>query len=103
MNDDKYVYVFVRQDIPAPQQVVHTAHAAWHAGQWFLDNGIPNMIIIGVPHRDSLDDVQFKLVTNGVKHYCWRDPDSDEGMTAIATEPLDQERKQILKNYRLYR
>jgi hypothetical protein len=55
-----------------------------------------------VPDERALNRVLEKLKQNQIQHFPWTEPDFDLGMTAIATCPLDEERKQVLSNYRLY-
>jgi hypothetical protein len=63
--------------------------------------GIPNIVVIGVPDLKALERVLAKLKLNQIQHFAWTEPDYDLGMTAIATVPLDEKRKQCLMNYRL--
>lgn len=65
--------------------------------------GIPNIILVGVPHINALNRVLAKLKQNRIIHYAWSEPDYDFGFTAIATEPLTSERKMALSNYRLWK
>lgn len=44
----------------------------------------------------------MKLDEQRIAHHCWYEPDGDLGFTAIATIPLDVDRKQVLKHYRLW-
>lgn len=65
--------------------------------------GTPNIVVIGVPHPTAMNRVLVKLKANQVRHYAWTEPDNDMGLTAIATEPLDEVSKQVMANYRVYR
>lgn len=104
MDDDKYIYVFVRQDIPLPQQLVHACHAAYHiaSGQPKLQ-GMPSLVVIGVPHPRSLGKVVRKMAEHQIWHYLWTDPDTDYGPTALATYPLTVEQKTAMVDYRLWK
>lgn len=64
---------------------------------------MPNHVLVGVPDRRGLEKVVVKLRAAGVRHYCWHEPDHNLGFTAIATEPLSQEQKMFLANYRLWK
>ena len=63
--------------------------------------GIPNIVLIGVPDVRALNRVVRKLEEAQIPHYCWHEPDNDFGFTAIATAALGEERK-ALANYRLW-
>jgi hypothetical protein len=102
--DECSVYVFVRQDIPLPQQLVQAAHAVF--GMTSLSphgEGSPNIIVIGMPHLASLLKAAKKLKAAQVPHFDWHEPDGDLGFTAIATLPLHGAQKEPLANYRLWR
>lgn len=64
--------------------------------------GIPNIIVIGVQSKIHLEKVRSKLEANGLNYYAWHEPDSDMGLTSIATVPLDREEKLVLSKYRLW-
>lgn len=104
MIDDHYIYVFVRQDISLAEQLVHAAHAAYHMGMLLAPaEGIPSLVMVGVPHVAALGKVLTKVRTNEIQHYIFMDPDTSYGPTAIATEPLTAERKAVMNNYRLWK
>src|SRR5262249_50776154 len=65
------------------------------------DVGIPNVVYIGVPNKQSLEKALKKLKDNQIPHYSWHEPDYDLGFTAIATTPLRGEKREVLSNYRL--
>lgn len=66
-------------------------------------DGIPNIILIGVPSVHHLYSVMDKLEANRLQYVTWNEPDYDMGFTAIATVPLDVEQKAVLANYRLWK
>lgn len=64
--------------------------------------GVPNIVLVGVPDVSALNRVRCKLSAAQIPHYCWNEPDHDFGFTAIATAALDGEQRLALKNYRLW-
>jgi hypothetical protein len=103
MMDDRYVYVFIRQDLPISMQLVHSCHATYHASRCYRpDEGIPCLVVIGVPDLAALNRVLTKLRDKQVPHFAWTDPDVALGMLSIATAPLTDDQRIHLKNYRLY-
>jgi hypothetical protein len=64
--------------------------------------GIPNIIVVGLPNIAALRRAETKLRSNGIPHYAWSEPDYDFGFTAIATAPLHGEQRKVLANYRVY-
>lgn len=110
--DDKVIYVFARQDLPVAKQLVHTNHAVFQMAMnygkgWLGSNeGIPSVIVIGVPNEKALHRVSHKLAFGDrVITACrWFDPMyPDLGLAAIATVPLSQEEKTALACYRIYK
>jgi hypothetical protein len=97
------VYVFVRQDLGLAHQLVQSNHATFHLARLTNpDPEIPNLIVIGVPNEATLGRVRAKLEIAQLPHYVWTEPDEDMGVTAIATGPLDEQERVVLKNYRLW-
>ncbi len=98
------MFVFVRQDLPIEHQFVQALHAVYQlAAIYAPGQGIPNIILIGLPDIKGLKRVLAKLKHNRIPHYEWHEPDNDFGFTAIATIPLDEEQRKVLKNYRLFK
>ena len=64
--------------------------------------GIPNIVLIGVPDVNALNRVLAKLQAAQIPHYCWTEPDNDMGFTAIATAAVGEGQKQVLRHYRLW-
>lgn len=66
------------------------------------DEGVPNIVMIGVPNLSALNRVQSKLRANQIPHFSWIEPDNDLGFTAICTSPLREDKRTVLRNYRVY-
>jgi len=64
--------------------------------------GIPSLVMIGIPHEKSMNRVIAKLKEHQLAHFKWNDPDFKIGVTAIATVPLSPKDKDLLRNYRLW-
>ena len=99
---EKYIYVFVRQDISLPQQLVQSNHASILLSQTHKIEGTPNLILIGVRDICELENVRYRLLGSGYDFVMWSEPDYDMGETAIATVPLDQSQRMIFSQYRLW-
>lgn len=100
--EEKYLYIFVRQDIPIEQQIVQSSHAVFSLTTLTgLEYSVPNIIVIGVPNISALNRVLRKLEEHQILHYCWKEPDYNFGFTALATEPISGSKREVLGNYRL--
>lgn len=101
--DDRYVYVFLRQDLPIALQLVHACHAVYHVTcNYRPDEGVPCLVVIGVPNPAALARVVKKLQEKQLPHFVWNDPDEKFGAISIATAPLNHTERNYLKEYRLY-
>lgn len=101
--NDHYIYVFIRQDLTIAEQLVHLGHVAYHTGNMIDEmDGIPNLIVVGLPHAAAVLKCIKKLFFHNIQHQTWHDPDTSYGITAIATVPLTPEEKVVLANYRLW-
>jgi hypothetical protein len=100
-----YFYVFIRQDLPLADQLCQSNHATFAVSQLVLDfETIPHIVLIGVANKDELETVINLLVANDIKFAAFYEPDNEEGLTAIATEPIkDKAKRQVLSHYKLWR
>lgn len=100
---ESYLYIFVRTDLSIPHQIVQSNHAALHLALNHQGiQGVPNIVLIGVPNLKSLLKVERKLMEAQIHYFAWHEPDNDMGFTSIATVPLSGHIRSILSNYRLY-
>lgn len=100
---DRHLYVFVRQDLTLTQQIVQSNHASLSIASRHHIEGIPNIVIIGVPDRAGLAEAIRRMIQWGLGYYAWFEPDFDLGLTAVATVPLDRDQRKLFSNYALWR
>lgn len=120
----KYVYVFVRKDLPHAYQIIQAGHALhemgmnterpfWVAPQregynvnetWRTEPMPVHLILFGVKNQNELLQASRYLHENAVEHHTFYEPDYDTGFTAIATELFDNtsERRELFKRFRMY-
>jgi hypothetical protein len=100
-----YRFVFFREDLPIEQIAIQAGHAIDGVASILHQDyySAPNLVYIGVPDVRALNRVLAKLKANQIRHYPWVEPDFGYGFTSIATEPLTEERKEVLSNYRVWR
>lgn len=104
--DDHSIYIFIRQDLPLAQQLVQSNHAMFMMASMLpLSEGIPSVLLIGMPDVQALNRVTIKLTAKNIPHVVYIEPDfaNELGFTAIATRPLDCTQKEELRNYRLWK
>lgn len=62
----------------------------------------PSIVLIGVSNKKALERVIDKLVDNQIGFSDFYEPDNDIGLSAVATVPLTEEQREILRNYKLW-
>ena len=93
-----YMYLFVREDLSKPQQIVQTAHAVDE-----LNKKIPHppgnfMVLCPADSEEELFKISEWLMHHEIRHSLFYEPDL-ESHTAIATEPLKGTTRKHLKKF----
>lgn len=103
-RSDEYVYIFVRQDLPIPQQIVQSNHATYALASLYGHDGdcMPNIVLIGVPDREAILRVSEQCSENAIPHYTWNEPDWDYGITAISTAAIRGNKRLAFAEYQLW-
>ena len=95
-----YMYLFVREDLTAAQQIVQTAHAVDELNKEYPHSPGNYMVLCSVNDEYDLFDVSTRLKENGIKFHMFYETDV-ESYTAIATEPLIGYKRKPMKRYSL--
>ena len=85
------------------QIAVQACHACLEAGKSFHSNWIepPHLVLCGVKTEESLYRCLDQLEEVGIRCQSFREPDRNDELTAIATEPVSGEQRRFFKKYRL--
>lgn len=97
---DQYMYLFVRRDLSAPQQIVQSSHAAAYIGHRY--HGETSIVLCDVPDEAGLHKVSDYLAGHEIDHEKFFEPDI-EAHTAIATQPLMGDKRRLLRKFSLMR
>lgn len=101
MDKTPYMYLFIRQDLSPPQQIVQTAHAVDELNKWYKSGKDTNhMVLFPAKHEDDLRSISERLERLGIEHEMFYEPDIS-AYTAIATRPLIGDERVPLRKYRL--
>ena len=100
-----HFYILVRKDLSLPQQMVQTAHAAYESGLSSLCRGddIVSLVMCECPDEKELERQAFYLKTLNLPFIEFREPDIGNQLTAIATLPLEQEQRSLLRHWKLWK
>jgi hypothetical protein len=104
MLDNKYIYVFVREDLDPGVLLVQSVHAAIQVAKegLHLETGIPNVIALGVADEEALLNATLRLSELGVGFHAFTDSDLPQlGTTSVVTYPTENQKKNLAE-YRLY-
>ena len=100
-----HFYILVRKDLSLPQQMVQAAHAAYESGLSSLcqSDDIVSLVMCQCSNEQELERQAFYLRTLNLPFVEFREPDIDNQLTAIATLPLDQSQRILLRHWKLWR
>ena len=98
-TETQYVYVFVRRDLPGPQQVVQSCHASIETAKSFPKDCCPHLVVCSIKNELRLRQCLIHLQRLGIKHEPFFEPDLNNALTAIATEPITGVIREQLRHY----
>ncbi len=92
----------MRADLPLPQQIVQSCHAAIEVAKSLLaaDLPHPHLVVCAVPDERRLFQCLDRLRRCGIAYRAFREPDRGNEFTAVGTEPVCGERRRVFKRYR---
>lgn len=86
--------------------MVQSNHAALEAGIYLGDKDQlepSSLVVLAVKNQKQLEKVLIDLSSKGIKHTPFIEPSWDYGLTAIGTEPLNQEQRKLLRRYQVWK
>lgn len=95
-----YMYLFVREDLSHPQQIVQTAHAVDEINKQYPHDPGNFMVLCGAAGESELHSIAEMLLNNDIEHHVFFEPDIN-AHTAIATRPLMGKERRILRHFEL--
>ena len=96
------MYIFVRQDISIPQQLVQASHAAHESGLAHSKHVSSNSIIIfGTKDKAELEYL-LEQYRSELSCYPFYEPYKDTGLTAFATLPIPESKRHIFRSFKLW-
>ena len=89
-------------DLTNSQKAVQAIHAAIEATKYIdTSKEHPHLVLIGVNDENSLKDISKYISINDIEFSEWREPDRNNELTSIATEPISGDRRKIFKKFKL--
>lgn len=102
--EKKAILIFVRNDLTYTQKVVQAAHAAKEAARAFIDHQDGDrykIVVLAAKSEAKLKAIQKEAEEHGIKTVTFTEPDMEYQATALATEPLDSDKRGIFSRYKL--
>lgn len=99
--ENKYCYVLVRRDLSYSQQAVQAIHASIEATRHSLitaEEVHPHVVLCGVKNTQKLFGISQKLDRAGIRYRAFFEPDLNNEITALATEPISGDHRQLFNN-----
>ena len=98
----------IRKNISLAQQIVQASHAALGAGFEFpAPEATCSIVLLEVANEKELLELAGKINDNDIKLHVFYEPDDDLGYqpsyTALATEPLFDEHREIFSKYKMWK
>lgn len=100
-ENDGHAYVILRKDLTIPQSIVQACHAVWEIA---IENyNPPSLVVLMVKDEDELREVMNLLNKHNIFWRKFREPDLGNTITAICTEPLVGNIRNVFSTYPLWR
>lgn len=96
------MYIITRRNLGNAQKAVQSVHAAIEATRLFIKEGQehPSVIIVEVKSEEKLKKVMEEL-DGRVNYKIFREPDRNNEITALATEPVYGDVRKLFSRFQL--
>lgn len=101
--DHSYLYILTRKDLPLPQIAVQSCHAAIECAKKFPTQHHPSVILCTVKNEQDLMNQTRYLENNGIEFIEFREPDRNNELTSICSEPIYGEERKIFSKFQLFK
>jgi len=92
----------VREDLPDIVKIVQVGHSCLKAGSLFQHDGDKTfLLVVKVKNEDHLMREMARIERKEIKCAVFYEPDYNFGYTSFCTEPVDDNKKNIFKKYKL--
>lgn len=83
---------------------IQAAHATFELGSKFgLTHGHPSFVFLECKSKEALESALFKAKSNGIVVCEFHEPYGNWGLTAFASEPVPEDKRNLFKGYSLWR
>lgn len=85
--------------------MAQACHGALEAGKAFPQDRhkTDSIIVLGLKNKRELEKAMTRLRENNIELIEFHEPDWDYGLTTFGTQPLNQDQRQIMRRYQLWK
>lgn len=98
-----YLYILTRKDLSIPQIAVQSCHAAIECAKKYPTEHHPSVIICTVKHEQELIKQMAYLQNNNIAFLEFREPDRNNELTSICSEPIYGDDRKIFSKFQLFK
>jgi hypothetical protein len=98
---DSYIYVIIRNDLEFPQKAVQAGHSLLEISKKYSLKSHPSLVYLVVKSEQKLKMIAQELIDNDVNFSLFREPDRNNEITSIATEPIKEDKRHLFKRFML--
>lgn len=92
-------YIFCPNDLSESQKLVQSSHVSIEMARKFKLDYHPSLVCLKVKDEKKLKKVILELIDYGINFTIFREPDINNRITCVATEPLFNNKRDLLKRY----
>lgn len=100
-NNYGHVYVFCRKNLTSSQQAVQAGHALLELANKVDMQYHPSSVFVVVKSEEKLKMIIKELIDNDINFSMFREPNLNNEITSVATEPLFDDKRDLLKRFQL--
>lgn len=100
-NNYGHIYVFCRKNLTGSQQAVQAGHALLELSKKIDMEYHPSSVFTVVKSEEKLKMVIQELIDKNINFSLFREPDLNNEITSVATEPLFDDKRVFLKRFQL--
>lgn len=100
----KYLYVFTRKNLDPSQIAVQSIHSAFEMGRHFCKSEVhPSVVLIKAKDEMELEEYLNYIKSQSLNYKEFREPYYDNSLTSFTLEPITQDKRELLKRFKLFR
>jgi hypothetical protein len=100
----KYLYIITRKDLTPCQITVQSIHVAYEVGRYSCKKEChPSVVFLKANNENELNEIKdfLGMISLGFKEFV--EPYYNNSLTAIALSPIEENQRDLLRQFKLFR